>query len=149
MRRISLALAILLAFTALADAGWIFHRKKKEEVPGGQPNLVAPNGVEVPAWASKRMRESTVPLFGVPWGRRPWAMPLSTQATPSAVWARADQLGFGPGPVSDWSTSIGAAGNAPSAPVGPDQPGQLWGQRAGSRNSIFPWYPFNMTVGGF
>ena len=43
-----LAFLILAASQAEIEAG-LFHRKGKEEVPGGSPpNLVAPNGVVVP-----------------------------------------------------------------------------------------------------
>ncbi len=66
------------------------------------------------------MRESPVPLYGKSWGRRPWALPLSTQATPSATWARASQLGFGAGPVPGYTNDYGGAGNYPMAHVGRD-----------------------------
>ena len=135
MRPTGIALILLMGVVAPADAGIfsrfaakqepsMFSRKNRpheEEVPGGHPpNLVAPNGVEVPAWASKRIRESPAPLYGKSWGRRPWALPLSSQATPSAVWARADQLGFGAGPIPGYTNDYGGAGNYPMAHVGKD-----------------------------
>src|SRR5258708_37986287 len=88
MKGLKLALVLVGLATVQADAG-IFSRKKavQEEVPGGPPQqLVTTNGVVVPVWASRRIQESPVPLYGKSWGRRPWALPLSTQATPSAVW---------------------------------------------------------------
>src|SRR5436309_1162555 len=87
MKGLKIALTFVVLGTVQADAG-IFSRKKAvdEDVPGGHPQqLVTTNGVVVPAWASRRIQESPVPLYGKSWGRRPWALPLSTQATPSAV----------------------------------------------------------------
>ena len=63
--------------------------------------------------------ESPVPLYGKSWGRRPWAYALANQATPSAYWARLDQLGFGAGPIPGYTNGPGI-GNIPSAPIGPD-----------------------------
>jgi hypothetical protein len=151
MKRIGMALALLILVSATADAGWIFKKKKAaEEVPGGHPaQLVAPNGVVVPPWASKRMQESPVPLFGKPWGRRPWALALSSQATPSAVYARADQLGFGAGPVPGYTNGPNLGGNIPSAPVGPDN-GNGWGPPPGLRNLFMPnTYPFLSAVNSY
>ena len=157
MKRMGMALTILILATAQADAG-IFSRKKpyEEEVPGGHPQqLVAPNGVVVPAWASKRMQESPVPLQGKSWGRRPWALPLSTQATPSAVWARADQLGFGAGPIPGYTNGYGNAGNYPTASVGPGNVNG-WGPRSGIRNLFHPnsppsnpGYPYITGITGY
>jgi hypothetical protein len=132
LKTTSAVVALVLVSGLSAEAGvfskfWakqeesMFSRKnwpREQEVPGGRPNLVAPNGVEVPAWASKRMRESKVPLYGQSWGRRPWAMPLANQATPSASWARASQLGFGAGPIPGYGSDYGGAGNYPMASVG-------------------------------
>ena len=157
MTRTGMALTILTLVTAQAGAG-IFSKNKpyEEEVPGGHPQqLVAPNGVVVPAWASKRMQESPVPLSGKSWGRRPWALPLSTQATPSAVWARADQLGFGAGPIPGYTNDYAGAGNYPVASVGRgDVSG--WGPRRGIRNLFVPnrppsnpGYPYNTGITGY
>ncbi len=124
MKGLLLALVIFGLASADAEAG-LFHAKKAEpEVPGGTPpgQLVAPNGVVVPKWASKRMQESPVPLHGKSWGRRPWALPLSMQNTPSARWARADQLGYGAGPIPGY-TNGPPVGNTPTASVGPNGPG--------------------------
>jgi hypothetical protein len=151
MKRMGMALTILILVAAQADAG-IFSRKKpyEEEVPGGHTQqLVAPNGVVVPAWASKRIQESPVPLYGKSWGRRPWALPLSTQATPSAVWARADQLGFGAGPIPGYTNSYAGAGNYPVANVGPGDVNG-WAPRGGLRNLFAPnRYPFITGVTGY
>ncbi len=150
MKRIGISLGCLLLASAAVDAGWFSKKHKSaEEVPGAHPTqLVAPNGVVVPAWASKRMAESPVPLYGKSWGRRPWALPLSTQATPSAVWARADQNGFGVGPVAGYSNGPGIAGNTPSAPVGPGN-GNGWAPPGGLRNVFMPFYPFNTIQNGY
>jgi hypothetical protein len=151
LRSSRILLAILIFAGARADAG-IFSRNKTkaEEVPGGHPpNLVAPNGVVVPAWASKRMRESPVPLQGKSWGRRPWALPLSNQSTPSAVWARADQLGFGVGPVTGYSNDYGGAGNYPMAHVGKDDVNG-WAPGPNPNRLFMPrFYPFNTGTPGF
>jgi hypothetical protein len=149
MKRIAMALVLLMLASANVDAGWPWKKKQVEEdVPGGHPTqLVATNGVVVPAWASRRMAESPVPLSGKPWGRRPWALPLSSQATPSAVYARADQLGFGIGNPG-YSNGPGIAGNIPSAPVGPGN-GNGWGPQPGLRNLFTPTYPFNTGLNGF
>ncbi len=119
MPRIGSALLVLFLAANPADAG-LFHQKPaREEVPGGHPQpLVAPNGVEVPAWASRRIQQSPVPLFGPSWGRRPWAFPLAQQQTPSARMARADQLGYGAGPIPGY-TNGPPLGNYPQASVGP------------------------------
>jgi hypothetical protein len=159
MKWTGLALALVIFATAGADAG-IFSRKKppEEEVPGGhpRPRLVAPNGVVVPAWASKRMLESPVPLYGKSWGRRPWPLPLSTQATPSATYARADQLGFGAGPIPGYTNGPNLGGNYPVANVGPGN-GNVngWVPRYGFRNLFSarplgpPTYPFNTAITGY
>jgi hypothetical protein len=164
VRSTGIILAILIFESVPADAGVfanlkakqeqsLFSRKNRphqEEVPGGHPpNLVTTNGVEVPAWASKRIRESPTPLYGKSWGRRPWALPLSNQATPSATWARADQLGFGTGPITGYTNDYGGAGNYPMASVGKDSYNG-WGQ-APNRNWLFmpKPYPFNTGVPGF
>ncbi len=164
MRKLGIALALLIFSGLPADAGvfsrfWakqeesMFSRKNRphqEEVPGGRPpNLVTTNGVEVPAWASKRIRESPAPLYGKSWGRRPWALPLSTQATPSAVWARADQLGFGVGPVTGYSNDYGGAGNYPMASVG-NQTVNGWGSQFGLRGLFNPTaYPYGTIPGAY
>jgi hypothetical protein len=151
MKRIGMALALLLLVSATVDAGWPFKKHKPaEEVPGGHPEqLVTPNGVVVPAWASRRIQESPVPLYGKSWGRRPWALPLSTQGTPSAVYARIYQNGFGAGPTPGYTNGYGIAGNMASAPVGPgDGPG--WGPPPGSRNLFMPsFFPFNTALSGY
>jgi hypothetical protein len=163
VRKLGITLAVLIFSSLPADAGdgifsrfWakqeesMFSRKnwpREQEVPGGRPNLVTTNGVEVPAWASKRMRESQVPLYGKSWGRRPWALPLSTQATPSAVWARGDQLGLtvGPGYTNDY----GGAGNYPMASVG-NRTVNGWAPPGGIRNVFAPpFFPFNTVPNGY
>lgn len=153
MKRIGMALSLLMLISANVDAGW-FSKKNKppEEVPGAHPTqLVAPNGVVVPAWASKRMAESPVPLNGKPWGRRPWALPLSRQATPSAVYAQADQLGFGAGPVPGYTNGPNVGGNYPSAPVGPNSDKiNGWGPPPGVRNIFMPSnFPFSTAITGY
>ncbi len=134
MRWSRFALAALLTAPELADAGHFFRRPASPEVPPA--TMVAPNGVAVPDWAARRMRESPVPLAGQTWGRRPWAMPLAQQATPSAYWARASQLGFGPGPVPGYSNGP-ALGNIPSAPIGPD--GGPLARRGFAPSPFLPW----------
>jgi hypothetical protein len=150
MMRIGMAFSLLMLVSANAEAGWIFKKHKPaEEVPGARPaNLVTPNGVEVPAWASRRIRESPVPLASPMWGRRPWAFALSNQGTPSAFWARADQLGFGAGPVPGYTNGPAVAGNAPSMPMGPGATGYGWPQ-AGSSRGFAPIYPFNTSLTGY
>jgi hypothetical protein len=153
MKWMGLALTTLILASAQAEAG-IFSKKKNqpEEVPGGHPQqLVAPNGVVVPVWASKRMQESPVPLYGKSWGRRPWALPLSTQATPSAVWARADQLGIvGAGPNPGYTNGPhGPGANYPMGSVGPGNPNG-WGPYPGLRNLFMPGpYPYTTTATGY
>ncbi len=151
VRSTGLCLAILVIAGPVADAG-IFSRNKAQvaEVPGGQPpNLVAPNGVEVPTWASRRMRESTSPLYGKSWGRRPWALPLSNQSTPSAVWARASQLDYGVGPVPGYSNDYGGAGNYPMAHVGKDDVNG-WAPGPNINRLFMPRrYPYNTSITGY
>jgi hypothetical protein len=162
VRKLGIALALLIFSGLPADAGvfsrfWdkqqesMFSRKNRphqEEVPGGRPpNLVTTNGVEVPAWASKRIRESPVPLYGKSWGRRPWAMALSNQATPSAAWARADQLGYGAGPVPGYTNDYAGAGNYPMASVG-NTTVNGWGPSWGIRRMFMPSnYPIQVETG--
>jgi len=134
MRRLRLVLAALMIAPAPAGAG-LFHRKPAQVEAPPSP-LVAPNGVAVPSWAARRMRESPVPLAGQSWGRRPWAMPLAQQATPSAYWARASQFGFGAGPVPGY-TNGPALGNIPSAPIGPD--GGPLARRGFAPSPFLPW----------
>jgi hypothetical protein len=151
MQRIGMALSLLMLVSTDVDAGWLFKKQKPaEEVPGGQPTqLVTPNGVVVPPWASRRIQESPVPLFGKTWGRRPWALPLSTQGTPSAVYARAYQNGFGAGPTPGFTNGPGIAGNTPSAPVGPGD-GQGWGPPPGFRNVFMPsFFPFSTGLSAY
>ena len=162
MRSTGIALVLLIFASVRADAGIfsnfkakqepsMFSRKNRphqEEVPGGHPpNLVTTNGVEVPTWASKRIRESPVPLYGKSWGRRPWALPLSNQATPSATWARATQLGYGIGP--GFGNDYSGAGNFPMAHVGRDTVNG-WGASPNPNWLFMPKpYPFNTGVPGF
>jgi len=164
VRSTGIVLAILISSSITAEAGVfsnfkskqepsLFSRKNRppsEEVPGGHPpNLVTTNGVEVPGWASKRIRESPTPLYGKSWGRRPWALPLSNQATPSATWARAEQLGFGVGPITGYSNEYGGAGNYPMAHVGKDTVNG-WGQAPNRGWLLLPKpYPFNTGTPGF
>ncbi len=152
MKWMGLALSLALFATAPVDAG-IFSKKKAqaEEVPGGHPTqLVTTNGVVVPAWASRRIAESPVPLYGKSWGRRPWALALSTQATPSAVAARADQLGYGAGPIPGFTNGPnGPAANYPMASVGKDEVNG-WAPRPGLRNLFMPGpYPWATGVNGY
>lgn len=149
MRRLGFALILLWFVPDPAEAGG-FRRhgpRAAEEVPPtpgvpGPRRMVTPNGVVVPAWASRRIESSPVPLQGKSWGRRPWAYPLSTQATPSAYWARIDQLGFGAGPTPGYTNGPGI-GNIPSAPIGPDG-GPL--ARQGFRVPVrFPFYRYPLT----
>ena len=139
MRRYIWTLVALTFAARPTDAG-LFHRKpSRAEVPGGAgpTQLVAPNGVAVPRWASRRMQESPVPLSGYSWGRRPWAYPLNTQATTSAMMARADGFGFGAGPIPGYTNGPGL-GNIPSAPMGPGggtPPGRGYGA-----NFFSPYY---------
>ena len=100
--------------------------------------MVTPNGVAVPAWAARRIAESPVPLAAYGYGRRPWAYALAQQDTPSARMARADQLGYGAGPIPGY-TNGPPVGNYPQAAVGPTgvipaRPG--WG------------YPYNIYANG-
>lgn len=144
MKGLMLALVIFGLGAAEAESGF-FHAKKGEpEVPGGAPTqqLVAPNGVVVPKWASKRMQESPFPLSGPSWGRRPWALPLAQQNTPSARMARADQLGYGAGPIPGY-TNGPPLGNYPTASVGPDGPGV-----PRVRRGFGPIFPFNIYQTG-
>ncbi len=137
MRRVIEALASLMLAVAPAEAGLLHRKPTQPEVPGGQPApLVAPNGEPVPAWAARRLRESRVPLYGQSWGRRPWAFPLAQQATPSAYWARASQLGFGAGPIPGYTNGPGL-GNVPSAPMGPD--GGPLARRGFAPSYFLPW----------
>ena len=158
MKRMGLALAFLTVAMVPADAG-IFSKKKnaEEEVPGGHPQqLVTTNGVVVPVWASRRIQESPVPLYGKSWGRRPWAYALSTQATPSAVWARADQLGFGAGPIPGYTNGPTGSGNYPMANVGPGTVNG-WAPGFGIRSLFLPRsqpnlstsYPYNTAITGY
>lgn len=158
MARMGWTLTFLTIFAGFADAG-IFSKKKPqaEEVPGGHPRqLVTTNGVVVPAWASRRIQESPVPLYGKSWGRRPWALPLSQQATASAVMARADQLGFGAGPIPGYTNGPTGSGNYPVASVGPGEVNG-WAPRYGLRSLFLPTsypklttsYPYNTAITGF
>jgi hypothetical protein len=152
MKWMGLALTLTIFATDPVDAG-IFSKKKSqvEEVPGGHPQqLVTTNGVVVPKWASRRIQESPVPLYSKSWGRRPWALALSTQATPSAVWARADQLGYGAGPIPGYTNGPnGPAANYPMASVGKDEVNG-WAPRPGLRNLFMPNnYPFVTGITGY
>ena len=152
MKWMGLALSLVVFTTPPVDAG-IFSKKKSqaEEVPGGHPKqMVTPNGVVVPAWASKRIAESPVPLYSKSWGRRPWALALSTQATPSAVAARADQLGYGAGPIPGFTNGPnGPAANYPMANVGNGNPNG-WRPYPGLRNLFMPGpYPWATGVNGY
>ncbi len=150
MNRMGLALALLMFVSANVDGGWFSKKKVDDEVPGAHPDqMVTPNGVVVPKWASRRIAESPVPLYGKSWGRRPWALALSTQATPSAVYARAYQMDFGAGPVPGYTNGPGLAGNVASAPVGPGN-GYGWGPPPGIRNVFAPpLYPYTTGLAGY
>ena len=143
MKRLPWALALLIFAGSHAEAGIFSKKKHKDEVPGGHPpQMVATNGAVVPTWASKRIAESPVPLYSKSWGRRPWALALSNQATPSAAWARADQLGYGAGPIPGYTNGPTGSGNYPMASVGPDE-FNGWGPRPGIRNLFMPGtYPW-------
>lgn len=150
MRRLGLALILLgLASGPAVAGGFRRHGPRAAEQVPPTPGLayptgmVTPNGVAVPGWAARRIASSPVPLEGKSWGRRPWAYALSNQATPSAYWARLDQLGFGAGPIPGY-TNGPPIGNIPSAPMGPDG-GPL--ARRGFRAPLgFPFFPY--TGGG-
>ncbi len=147
MKRTGLALTLLVLAMAQADAG-VFAKKKqaKEEVPGGHPPMVTTNGTPVPAWAAKRSQESPVPLYSKSWGRRPWALALSTQATPSAVMARSEMLGFAAGPMPGYTNGPHAGGaNYPEASVGPGNRNG-WGPYPGLRNLFMPG-PYPLVTG--
>lgn len=93
------------------------RRNQSANPPSPPRQLVAPNGVITPTWATRRLESSPVPLYGQSWGRRPWAFPLAQQATASANMARADQLGYGAGPIPGY-TNGPPLGNYPVAPIG-------------------------------
>jgi hypothetical protein len=142
MRRIGLALILLGFASTRADAGGFRHRKGHvEAVPPtpGVPDprrMVTPNGVVVPAWASRQIANSPVPLQGTSWGRRPWAYALNSgTTTPAAYWARLDQLGYGAGPIPGF-TNGPPIGNVPSMPIGPD------GGPLARRGFRFPFVPY-------
>lgn len=119
-----------------AHAGWRQRQAARPATP-----MVTPNGTVVPAWAARRIAESPVPLYAPSAsGRRPWAYPLAHQATPSALWARASQLGFGAGPVPGYTNGPGL-GNIASMPMGPTGAAPFAGRGIG--------YPFNTAINGY
>ena len=126
--------SIFGVIAADARAGGLFRRDEAN----APHRLVAPNGAVTPAWATRRMENSPVPLFGSYGGRRPWAFPLAQQNTPSARMARADQLGVGAGPIPGY-TNGPPLGNYPTAAVGPTG---FVPTRRGSG------YPFNIYLNG-
>lgn len=145
MPRVGLAFLVLLTVTTASEAGGFRNRKARSEAVPPTPGvvdpgrMVAPNGVVVPAWASRQIARSPVPLQGKSWGRRPWAMALNTGATtPAAYWARVDQLGFGAGRVPGF-TNGPPLGNIRSMPMGPDG-GPL--ARQGFWLGVVPRIPF-------
>jgi hypothetical protein len=148
MRRVGLALIVLLSASTAAEAGGFRHRKPKSEAVPPTPGvadpgrMVTPNGVVVPTWASRQIARSPVPLYGKSWGRRPWALALNSgTTTPAAYWARLDQLGYGAGPVPGY-TNGPSMGNVPSAPIGPDGGPRA---RQGFRLPVFPYYPSSLN----
>ena len=143
LRRATYAtLSIVACGATIADAGW----KERHAAAGSRPphRSVAPNGVVVPAWATRRMEESPVPLAGYSWGRRPWAFPLAQQDTPAANMARASQLGIGAGPVPGY-TNGPPLGNYPTAPSGPTASTP---PRRSLTGLPAVGYPFNLYGGG-
>ncbi len=128
-------LASLITIGADVEAG----RRRGRQADATPPHqLVTPNGVVVPTWATRRIENSPVPLYGYSGGRRPWAYPLAHQDTPSARMARADQLGVGAGPIPGY-TNGPPLGNYPQAAVGPT--GIIPARRGVG-------YPFNLYLNG-
>ncbi len=121
------------------DAGGkLFHRAN-----GEQPyRMVTPNGSVVPVWATRRIENSTVPLFAPTYGRRPWANALNMANTPSGHWARASQLGYGAGPVPGFSNGP-PLGNYPQAAVGPNS------ETVSPRQSSAWPFPLGLANGGY
>ena len=144
MKRTRGIVAVVLILTTTPAMAGLFHKKaKKEEVPGGHPPMVTPNGVTVPAWAAKRLEQASGPLYGKFWGRRPWAMPVSQASTrSSAYWAYLDQQGFGAGPIPGY-TNGPPLGNVPSMPMGPD--GGPLARRGFRASPLFPFFPYSVT----
>lgn len=136
MSRMTMALVLLILVASQANAG-LFHKKDQaEEVPGGHPPLVAPDGTVVPPGATRQMERSAGPLYGQSWGRRPWARPASYRNSPSARWAMADQLGYGVGPTPGFTNEV-MLGNYPTASVGPGNPTD---RMRPFRPSAFPFF---------
>jgi len=131
----------LLIVSAIASLGPAVEAGDRRQRPAAHPphQLVAPNGVVTPTWATRRLENSPVPLYGYHWGRRPWAYPLAQQNTPSANMAQWDQLGYGAGPIPGY-TNGPPLGNYPTAPIGPT--GYLPPRRG------FLGYPFNVYLNG-
>ena len=135
MLRMMMALAVL-ALTAIPAQAGRFHKKDQaEEVPGGHPKLIAPDGEVVPRGAARQMERSTGPLYGQSWGRRSWAMPASYRNSPASRMAMANQLGYGVGPTPGF-TNDAPLGNYPTAAVGPGNPAP-WMRPF--RSSAFPF----------
>jgi hypothetical protein len=125
MVRVALVLAVALMVLApiTAEAGFFGKKRKKEEVPGAHPPvaevpMVTPNGKVVPPWAARRLRSAQGPVYGLSWGRRPWAAPVSQVYTgPAGRWAQAEVYGFGLG-LTPGFTNGSPMGNYPMASVG-------------------------------
>ncbi len=141
--RTSAKLLIPLVLASCGTAAEAGGRRQRQAADSAH-QLVAPNGVVTPTWATRRLENSPVPLYGYSWGRRPWAFPLAQQNTPSANMARWDQLGYGAGPIPGY-TNGPPLGNYPTAPVGPT--GTLPFQRSLSGNPFFG-YPVNVYPTG-
>ena len=132
----ALAVAVVAVATIQAEAG-LFHKKDQaEEVPGGHPQLVAPDGSVVPPGATRQMERSPGPLYGQSAGRRLWALPAKYRNSPSARWAMADQLGYGVGPIPGFTNDV-MLGNYPTASVGPGDPAA---RMRPFRPSAFPFF---------
>ena len=133
-----LAVTLLAGWETTTVAGGKRHRPATTAPPR---QMVTPNGSVVPAWAARRIENSTVPLYAPTYGRRPWANALAMANTPSSRWAAASQLGFGAGPVPGF-TNGPPLGNYPQAAVGPSD------TVVPPRRDPFLGFPFNLYGGG-
>ena len=134
-----LLVALLSVVGVDAEAGGKLFRRTNAAPPR---RMVTPNGAVVPVWATRRIENSTVPLFAPSSGRRPWAYALSMENTPSSRWAAASQLGVGAGPIPGF-TNGPPLGNYPQAAVGPN------GTAVPPRRNPVYGFPFNVYSGGY
>ena len=132
-----LLMPLLGGVCANAEAGGKWFHRANTAPPH---RMVTPNGSVVPAWATRRIENSTVPLFAPLDGRRPWAYALSMENTPSSRWAAASQLGFGAGPIPGY-TNGPTLGNYPQASVGPNA------SVVPPQRNPFVGFPFNLNSG--